>query len=166
MPGLGHAGGVESHVAAEAAAQSACPWRNLRADLRWGTGSEYRSGQTGRQAVCRWLRGMPSQRTRSCQGPLQAYALFVPATALCEQFELGLGAHLLSGVRRWSAARPIGGRRGQAVAGCDHHVAVPNPSARAGAGALGRGGARPQHHRFGPDGCGIEIEAGQKHPPT
>src|SRR5260370_3368480 len=91
---------------------------------------------------------MSSQRTRSCQGPLQSHALLVLTEALREQFELGLGAHLLSGVRRWCTARPIASRRGEAVASCDSHITVLDPSARLGAGALGRTGARPKHRLF------------------
>jgi hypothetical protein len=88
------------HASSETVAQPTRRWRNVRADRRWGARSESRSGQTGPQAVCGRLRDMSSQRTRSCQGPLQAYAVLFPAKALRDQFELGLGAHLLSGVRR------------------------------------------------------------------
>src|ERR1700737_559123 len=80
---------------------------------------------------------MSSQRTRSCQGPLQSHALLVLTKALREQFELGLGAHLLSGVRRWCTARPIASRRGETVASCDSHITVLDPSARVGAGPRG-----------------------------
>ena len=71
---------------------------NCRADRRCGKCPESRSWQIGGQAVCRQLRGMSSQRTRSRQGSLQSNALLVPTKALHEQFGLGLGAHLLSGM--------------------------------------------------------------------
>src|SRR5437667_11647893 len=78
---------------------------------------------------------MSSQRTWACQGPLPAYALPLPATALCEQCQLGLGALLLSGVRRWCTAWPIASRRGEAF-DCHSHLTVLDPPARPGAGAL------------------------------
>src|ERR1700730_610343 len=131
-----HAGSVGTDVAAEIVAQSTRPQRDFGADRRRGPRPESRSGQTGRHAVCGWLRDLSSQRTRSCQGPLQSYALPVPATALREQFELGLGADLLSGVRRKCTARPVASRRGEAVASCDSHITLPDPSARRGAGAV------------------------------
>ena len=79
---------------------------------------------------------MSSQRTRSRQGALQTDALPVPAKALRDQFEFGLGAHLLSGVRRYSTARPIASRRGEAVVSGDAHIAILDPSARVDAGAV------------------------------
>src|SRR5713226_7726274 len=86
---------------------------------------------------------MSSQRTGSCQGPLQTDALPVLAKALREQFEFGLGAHLLSGVRRYCKARPIASRRGEAVVFRASHITVIDASAHAGAGTLGCRGARP-----------------------
>jgi hypothetical protein len=137
------------HANSETVAQPTRRWRNVRANQRWGARSKSRSGQTGPQAVCGRLRDMPSQRTRSCQGPLQTYALPVPAKALRDQFEFGLGAHLLSGVRRYSTARPVASRRGEAVVSGDAHFAVLDPSARVGAGAVGRRGRdQPKHRRF------------------
>jgi hypothetical protein len=129
------------HASSETVAQPTRRWRNVRADRRWGARSESRSGQTGAQAVCGRLRDMSSQRTRSCQGPLQTYAVLFPAKALRDQFELGLGADLLSGVRRQSTARPIASRRGEAAVRGDAHITVLDPSARVGAGTVGRSGA-------------------------
>ena len=92
--------GRPGHASSETVAQPTRRWRDVRADRRWGARSESRSGQTGPQAVCGRLRDMSSQRTRSCQGPLQTYAVLFSAKALRDQFKLGLGAHLLSGVSR------------------------------------------------------------------
>ena len=91
------------------------------------------------------LRVMSSQRARSGQGPLQPHAVPVPAGSLREQFELGLGAHLLSGVRRQCTARPVAGRRGEGLASCNQPIALVAAAARAGAGALG------------PVGCEVRI---------
>src|SRR4030081_4054708 len=78
---------------------------------------------------------MSSQRTRSCQGPLSSHALLVPARALREQFQLGLGARLLSGIRRQRATGAIAERRGKAVASCYSLITAHDPPACAGAGA-------------------------------
>jgi hypothetical protein len=66
------------------------------------------------------------------QGPLSAHALSVPAKALCQRFEFGLGADVLSGIHRQRKTR-----RGE-VCGQDRRVAVtPVAAAGAGAGAIG-----------------------------
>ena len=117
-------------------ARSARAWCDGCADRWSGPRPEYRSGQIGRQAVCRRLRDLSSQPTRSCQGPLQTDALFVLAKALREQFDFGLGAQLLSGVRRWRKARQIAIRRGEAVVSRGSQVTVLNASTRVGAGTL------------------------------
>src|SRR5882757_8113235 len=132
-----------SDVAREIGTQPACPCRDGRADhlSRRRTGS--RSGQTGPKTVCRQLRDLPSQRARPRKRPLQPLALSVPATALREQFRLGLGAHLLSGVRRQCEGWTIARRR-KAVAFHDRHVGVSPASAHAGAGAVEQDGPRPR----------------------
>src|SRR5260370_2348831 len=88
---------------------------------------------------------MSSQRARSCQGPLLFYALLVPARALREQFQLGLGARLLSGNRRWRTARPIAGRRSEAAGSYSSLITVRQSPAWTGAGALDRRRAYPKH---------------------
>ena len=134
--GLRHASSIGIDVAAEIPAWPTRSCRPCRADLRSGASPESRSGQTSRPDVCGWLCDVSSQRTRSCQGPLPPHAISVRATALRDQLELGLGAHLLPGVRRWHQAWPIASRHGELVASCRPHIAVHDPSARAGAGAL------------------------------
>src|SRR6266550_2218700 len=79
---------------------------------------------------------MSPQRARPCQGPLPPHALPVPATALFGQFELGLGADLLSGVRRQSPARTFANHHGKTVVPHIRHVTVLVATAHAGAGTL------------------------------
>ena len=133
---LRHASSIGIDVAAELPAWPARACRPCRVDRPSGASPESRSGQASPPNVCGWLCDVSSQRTRSCQGPLPPHAISVPATALRDQFELGLGAHLLSGVRRWYQARPIASRHGDLVASCRQHITVRDPSTRAGAGAL------------------------------
>jgi hypothetical protein len=81
---------------------------------------------------------MPSQPARPGQGPLPSLALPVPATALRHQFQLGLGARLLSGVGGWCTGRPIASRRGEAISARDRHVTVFATSAASGVRTLAR----------------------------
>jgi hypothetical protein len=57
-----------------------------------------------------------SQRPQTCRGALQAYVVSFFATALCEQFQLGLGARILSRIGRPAAPRSITQRHQTAVA--------------------------------------------------
>lgn len=123
-------------AAKEIGQRSACFCRHCLPDRLSGRSPESRSGQTGAKAVFGELRVLPSQPARPRQGPLQAHALSVPAKTLRQRFQFGLGARVLSGIRREREARPIA-RRGEA-AGChDRPVTVVLPSAGVGAGAVG-----------------------------
>src|SRR5207244_3582203 len=81
--------------------------RNVLFDLRAGNSAgKSRCGQGGAKAVCRELRGLPSQRAGAGERALQLHAVSVPAEALREQFVIGLGADVVSGIRRCAKARP------------------------------------------------------------
>ena len=126
----------KTDVANESALRFACCCGDSRARWIGGCCAKSRSGQTGAKAVFGELRVLPSQSARPRQGPLQAHALSVPAKTLRQRFQFGLGARVLSGIRREREARPIA-RRGEA-AGChDRPVTVVLPSAGVGAGAVG-----------------------------
>jgi hypothetical protein len=95
----------KTDVANESALRSACCCRHGRAGRIGGRRTESRSGQTGAKTVCRRLRALPSQPTRARQGPLSPHALSISAKTLFQQFELGMGAGILSGIRRRPKAR-------------------------------------------------------------
>ena len=122
----------KTDVANESALRSACSCGDNRARRIGSRRAKSRSGQTRAKIVCRKLRILPSQPARAGQEPLSPHTLSVSAETLFQQFELGLGADVLSGIRRQRKAR-----RGEA-AGCDRRGAVA-PVAAAGAdpGALG-----------------------------
>jgi hypothetical protein len=103
-----------------------------------GTGPESRRREIGRQAVCGRLHDLSPQPARPGQGPLPSVALPVPATALRHQFQIGLGARLLSGVGGRYTGRPIASRHGEAIAACGRHVAVFTAPAASGVRTLAR----------------------------
>jgi hypothetical protein len=122
----------KTDVANQSALRSACCCGHGRAGRIGGWRTKSRSGQTCAKTVRRKLRGLPPQPARARQGPLSPHALSVFAKTLFQQFELGLGADILPGIRRQRKAR----RR--EAAGCDGRVAVTLVAAAgAGAGALG-----------------------------
>jgi hypothetical protein len=120
----------KTDVANESALRSACSCGDNRARRIGSRRAKSRSGQTGAKIVCRKLRILPSQPARAGQGPLSPHTLSVSAETLFQQFELGLGADVLSGVRRQRKAR-----RGEA-AGRRVEVTLV-AAAGAGSGALG-----------------------------
>ena len=123
----------KTDVANESALRSACCCGDSRARWIGGCCAKSRSGQTGAKTVCRKLRILPSQPAWARQGPLSPHALSVSTETLFQQFELSLGADVLSGIHRQRKAC-----RGQAC-GQNRRVAV-TPVAAAGAGA---GAIRP-----------------------
>ena len=125
----------KTDVANESALRSARPCRDRRDGRTGGRRAESRSGQTGAKTVRRKLRVLSSQPARARQGPLSPHALSVSTETLFQQFELGLGADVLSGIDRQRKAR-----RGEA-AGCKHRAVIV-ASAGAGAGAIGAQRAR------------------------
>src|SRR3954454_12584820 len=90
----------KTDVANESALRSACCCGHVRARWIGGRCAKSRSGQTGAKTVCRRLRLLPSQPAWARQGPLSPHALSVSTETLFQQFELGLGADVLSGVHR------------------------------------------------------------------
>ena len=132
--------------AAGTGARSGCPWLPRCADRRRRKRTKSRSGQIGRQVVCRQLRVVSSQPTRSRQGPFQTHVAPVPERALREQRGLGLGARLLPRVCRQQPARPVASRR-QVSASCGWHVAFLLAATHAGAGTLARQGGLAAHAR-------------------
>jgi hypothetical protein len=120
----------KTDVANESALRSAWSCADSRAGRIGGRCAKSRSGQTGAKTVRRKLLILPSQPARARQGPLSSHALSVSAKTLFQRFELGLGADVLSGVRRQRKAR-----RGEAAG---RRVSVTLVAAAgAGSGALG-----------------------------
>jgi hypothetical protein len=81
---------------------------------------------------------MSSQRRPSCQGSLPSHALAVLERALRQQFELGLGVGLLSGVRGKRTTPPIASSGGETVDARDRHIGAFAASAQASARPLGK----------------------------
>ncbi len=113
------------------ALRSACSCRHGRAGAdRWPS-RRISIRANRRQTVCRRLRILPSQRRAARQGPLSPHALSVSAKTLCQQFEFGLGAGVLSGIHRQRKAR-----RSRSLRRNDRRLAIALVAAGTGAGAI------------------------------
>jgi hypothetical protein len=80
-------------------------------DRRTRAGAESRRRQVRRATFRGQLRGLPSQRARTGQGPVKLDAVVVSAAALHEQPRISAGAHCLSAVRRCRASQRAVRRR-------------------------------------------------------
>ncbi len=85
-----------------------------------------RCRQVATKAFRRWLRDLPSQPPRPCQGALQPDAVLVPEGPLRNQFGHSQGACRLSGIRRYGVPASCGQAWHKAIrAACSQAVAKP-----------------------------------------